>query len=353
VTLAHEPVGDDLAAQQPVRRMLPRCFLLAVFFTAFLPARAHAQASALLTTDEADTLTDGFDNQRETPTPQAPAQPEPPAKPSPVPLFPKHRRGLYLNGLGLKVLDATPQSPPLETDDPGVPERGVYEINLTMHADLSRESKEFDLFLVDANFGLLPKILGHELPTQLKLELPVAGAKDSGQPFTAGIGAARVGLKFNFYNSEQHGIEVSVYPQIEFVPGSRPVEKGLAEPGQTLIFPLLIAKELKYATLVVNGALNKPIHDPDRHTTGTFNFALGVPVTRKFAAMVELHSESRFDAAQDRLVAVNVGLMRSVGGSIVLYTNVGHSLFSDEGVEHTYAGGGVKFLIKPDAKKSR
>ena len=87
--------------------------------------------------------------------------------------------------------------------------------------------------------------------------------------------------------------------------------------------------------------------------TGTFNFAVGVPVTRKFAAMAELHSESRFDAAQDRLVAMNVGLMRSVGSSIVLYANVGHSLFSDEGVEHTYAGGGVKLLIKPDAKKSR
>ena len=146
---------------------------------------------------------------------------------------------------------------------------------------------------------------------------------------------------------------MSVYPQIEFVPGSRAVEKGLAEPGQTLIFPLLVAKELKYATLVVNGAVNKPLHDPDRHTTGTFNFAVGVPVTRRFAAMVELRSESRFDAAQDRLVAVNVGLMRSLGSSIVLYTNVGHSLFSDEGVEHTYAGGGVKLLIKPAAKKSR
>jgi hypothetical protein len=334
-------------------RLLPCCFLLAVFGTAFLPSRALAQDSALLTTDEPDTPTTGFDSQRKTPTPQAPARREPPAKPPPAPLFPKHRRGLYLNGLGLEALDATPQSPPLETDDPGVPEKGVYEINLTMRADLSRDTKEFDLFLVDANYGLLPKILGHELPTQLKLELPVAGAKDSGQPFTAGIGAAKVGLKFNFYNNEPHGIELSVYPQIKFVPGSRPVEKGLAEPGQTLIFPLLVSKEFKYAALVVNGAVNKPLHDSDRHTTGTFNVALGVPVTRKFAAMVELHSESRFDAAQDRLLAVNVGLMRSVGSSIVLYTNVGHSLISDAGVAHTYAGGGVKLLIKPAVKKSR
>ena len=258
-----------------------------------------------------------------------------------------------MNGLGLEVLDATPQSPPLDTDDPGVPEAGVYEINLSTHADFSRNTKEFDLLFVDANYGLLPTILGHELPTQLKFEVPVAGAKDSGHPFTAGLGAAKVGLKFNFYNSEHHSIEVSFYPQIEFVLGSRSVEKGLAEPGQTLNFPLLVSKELKYVTLVVNGAVNTPLHDPDRHTTGTFSVGLGLAVTRKFAAMVELHSEARFDLAHDRLLTANIGLMRAVGHTVVLYTNVGRGLFSDGGLEHTYAGVGVKLLIKPDVKKPR
>jgi hypothetical protein len=42
----------------------------------------------------------------------------------PPPLFPRHRRGMYKNGLGLQMIDATPQSPPLEVDDPGVPEKG-------------------------------------------------------------------------------------------------------------------------------------------------------------------------------------------------------------------------------------
>jgi hypothetical protein len=290
---------------------------------------------------------DGSDRPSDAPSQQAPATPEPPPKVPPPPLFPKHRRGLYLDGLGLEVLDATPQSPPLETDDPGVPEKGVYEINLTTNADASRATKKFDLLFVDANYGLLPKILGHEIPTQLTVEVPISGAKGSSDLFTAGIGAARVGLKFNFYNSERHGIEVSFYPQVEFGLGSRSVENDLAEPGQTLIFPLLVSKELKYVTLVVNGAVNTPLHDPDRHPTGTFGVGVGVPVTRKFAAMVGLHSETRFDLAHDRLLALNLGLMRSLGHVFVLYTNVGRSLFSDDGLEHTYAGAGVKVLIKP------
>jgi hypothetical protein len=306
---------------------------------------------SLLTPAIAYSSDERVDGQSETPTQQAPDKPEPPPKVPPPPLFPKHRRGLYLNGLGLEVIDATPQSPPLETDDPGVPDKGVYEINLTTQGDFSRNTKKSDLLFVDANYGLLPTILGHELPLQLAFEVPMSAAKESGQPFTAGLGTANIGLKLNFYNNDRRGIAMAIYPQVDFVLGSRPVEKGLAEPGQTLIFPLLVSKELKYVTLVVNGAVNKPLHDPERRTTGTFGIGLGLAVTRKFAAMVEFHSESRFDLAHDRLLAVNVGLMRAVGHTVVLYTNVGRSLFSDDGLAHTYAGAGVKVLIKPAVKK--
>jgi hypothetical protein len=284
-------------------------------------------------------------DQNGAPTEQAPAKPEPIPKIPPPPLFPRHRRGLYLNGQGLEVLDATPQSPPLDTDDPGVPEKGEYEVNLTTHADLSRDAKHFDLLFVDANYGLLPKVMGRELPAQLKFEVPVAGATDSDHAFTAGFGAAKVGMKFNFHNSEHHALAMSFYPQLEFVVGLEPVEKGLAEPGQTLIFPLLVSKIFKYMTLVANVALNKPLHDVDRRTTGTFGIGGGFAVTRKFAAMAELHSESQFDLAHDRLMTVNIGLMRAVGHTVVLYTNGGHSLFADDGQEHTYVGVGLKMLI--------
>jgi len=274
------------------------------------------------------------------------AQPNVPAPP----LFPKHRRGLYLDGLGLWVIDAMPQSPPLETDDPGVPERGETEINLTTRGSFAVDTKNFDLLHVDANYGLLPKLFGRELPAQLAFEVPVAAAKENGQPLVVGVGTGQLGLKVNFYNSEHHSIEMAFYPQIEFVMGSHSTEKGLSDPGQTLIFPLLVSKELKYVTLVVNGAVEKPLHDPDRHVIGTAGLALGMAVTRKLAIMAELHSETRFDFAHDRLINANVGVMRAMGHSCVLYANLGHSLSADDGEGHTYVGLGVKVLIKPRAK---
>lgn len=285
----------------------------------------------------------GRQSQEQTKTDTAPKKPPPP-------LFPKHRRGIYRNDQGLEVIDATPQSPPLATDDPSVPANGEYEINLTFNADLSKDTQRVDLLSVDANYGILPKIAGHELPTQVKFEFPVAATRETGNPFTLGVGAAKFGLKFTFYSNEHKGVSVSIYPQVEFVPpGTGGVEKGLAERGQTVIVPLLVSQEFKYLTLVANGAVNTPVHDPERDSTGTFGLGVGRAITRKVAAMIEVRAESAFNLKRDRLVFLNVGLIHGVR-NVIVYTQLGHSLFADDGFGHTYLGVGMKVLIQPKNK---
>src|SRR6266545_1848295 len=193
------------------------------------------------------------------------------AKVPPPPLFPKHRRGIYTNAAGVEVIDATPQSPPLDTDDPAVPDVGQYEINVTTHADLSREASRIDLLTVDANYGLLPTIVGHLLPTQIKFECPLVAAREAGEPFNVGVGAAAFGMKLKFYHDEHRGISAAIYPQVEFAaPGGRGVEKGLSERGQTLLLPLLVAREFREFTFVFNAALEKPAHDPGRQIATEF-----------------------------------------------------------------------------------
>lgn len=274
---------------------------------------------------------------------QAPQKP--PQKPQAPPLFPRHHRGLYKNAEGVEVIDATPQSPPLETDDPGVPDKGEYEINLMTHTDYAKAAQRVDLLTVDANYGIRPAIAGYQLPTQIKFEFPVAAAREAGEPFTVGVGSAKAGLKFNFYRDEHRGVSVSVYPQVAFaVPGSRGVEKGLADTGQTLIVPLLVAREFHTFTFVANGAIEQPIHDPDRQLAVEFGAAFGRAFTRKVAAMIELRSESSRDFRHDRLIVVNGGVIHGVR-NVIMYANLGHSLLSDDGPGHTYAGIGIKVLI--------
>jgi hypothetical protein len=46
---------------------------------------------------------------------------------------------------------------------------------------------------------------------------------------------------------------------------------------------------------------------------------------------------------RDRLVLVNAGIIDGVR-NVVVYPNIGHSVFSDDG-GHFYAGGGFKVVI--------
>ena len=115
-----------------------------------------------------------------------------------------------------------------------------------------------------------------------------------------------------------------------------------------MTLPLLIAREFHAFTFVFNGALEKPLHDPERQTASEFGFGLGRAFTRKVAAMIELRTESSLDFKSDRLVFLNAGLVHGVRG-IILYANVGHSLLADDGLAHTYAGFGMKALL--DTKK--
>ena len=283
--------------------------------------------------------------------PEAPRASAPPKQPPP-PLFPRHRRGIYRDSEGLEVIDATPQSPPLQTDDPSVPDNGEYEINLFTDADLSKGTQSVDLLFVDANYGLLPRIAGHELPTQVKFEIPVTSSREHGEPFTLGMGAATFGLKFNFYNNDRSGLSIAVYPQVEFeAPGTGSVQKGLAERGQTLVLPLLVSKPFHYFTLVANGTVSKPIHDPERESTNTLAVGIGRAFTRKTALMMEVRDESSSDFKDNHLVLLNYGLIYGIR-RIIVYTHAGHSLFSDDGFGHTFLGIGMKFLIHTKEQKT-
>jgi hypothetical protein len=319
-----------------------RVILLSLFL--MVPVCANAQDDSAHPDQPPDTQQRSQSQQPKTKKGKTAKRPAPP-------LFPKHSRGMYRNGLGLQVIDATPQSPPLENDDPGVPDKGQYEINFTNSEDFSSRLHAYDFLLVDANYGTLPRIFGHELPTQIKLEVPLSGASEQGEPLKKGIGASAFGLKFNFYNNEHHGASLAFYPQIEFaVPGSHAAEKNLADTGQTLILPILAAKEFEYMTIVANFAVNRPIHDSSRDTTDTLGLGVGRAVSRKTAAMAEIRSDSTFNFQRDRLFVANFGVMRGLRENVILYGNIGHSLLSDDGSGHIYFGFGVKFLLTPSGK---
>ena len=100
--------------------------------------------------------------------------------------------------------------------------------------------------------------------------------------------------------------------------GGRGVEKGLADNGQALILPLLVAREFHELTFVFNGALEKPIHDPEREMTAEFGAAVGRAFTRKVAAMIELRRVSSTGCPSPSCTSTTSGqgsTARPAGGS--------------------------------------
>jgi hypothetical protein len=321
--------------------------ILRVLFSAFAMA-ILAAVNAYAQTPQQTPRQTPPPEQTPRPTPQTtPQQPEAPAN---IPLFPRYRRGLYKNGLGLWVIDGPPQSPPLFTDDPGVPDKGAYELNFTTRADLTSSLRSYDFFHVDANYGVVAKLRGHDLPMQLKVEGPVSGVKEPGQPIAAGSGDFEAGLKILFYENDNQGVALSVYPQFAFNASSTSVEKGIADPGQTLVLPLLVSKQFHYVTLVFNGGVEVPFNDPDRTTVGTGSAALGFVVRRHLALMGEVRFESPFNGQEKATTLINGGVMQSLGHYAVLYGNIGTTLSSPDDERHVFVGIGVKFMIVPDRK---
>jgi hypothetical protein len=106
--------------------------ILALLLFLLIPAQIKAQDKNAEQEKQQGEQTESQDGQTQPPKTKTGES----VKLPPPPLFTKHSRGMYRNGLGLQVIDATPQSPPLEADDPGVPDKGC-RFNWSMQHHLS------------------------------------------------------------------------------------------------------------------------------------------------------------------------------------------------------------------------
>jgi hypothetical protein len=122
----------------------------------------------------------------------------------------------------------------------------------------------------------------------------------------------------------------------------------LADPGQVLIFPFLIAKQFT-VHVCRQCRRRKTHHVVDEDLTSIFSVGFGRAITRRVAAMIELRDESAFAAGGNRLMFLNVGVMRGIH-NVVLHAKLGHTLASSDDVSHTYVGAGMKLLIQPPQK---
>jgi hypothetical protein len=233
--------------------------------------------------------------------------------------------------------ESSPQSPPLDIDDPGTPGCNKWEINVTVDGDFSHGERHLETPLFDINYGIGDNI-------QLKYEIPSV-QDQSDQTTTSGFGNSKVGIKYLFFESEEDKVGVATYPQYSAM------NLG-PQQGSVVTLPLLFTRKIGQTskgdvTLNVNLGYNIT-NSIDSRDYVSAAVGAGVPLSPKLAIMGEIATEQAVrqsdDGTREQLVKLNVGMMGTLNKNLFLYGSVGSSVISSDDKTHLYALTGFRVL---------
>ncbi len=245
-------------------------------------------------------------------------------------------------------LETSPQSPPLDVDDPATPGCNKWELNFLVDGDITNVDKSWDLPLLDMNFGV-----GDNL--QIKYEVPFVNSQTS-EKSTSGVGASKLGIKALFFENERVELQLATYPQVEFItPYSDAEKRNLADPGTAVTLPVLISKkigETAKGAMMFTGNLGYQLFSRgDSLDRILMSAGVGFPISRYVAFMSELSTEQHLarnsEGSREQLDKLNVGILGSVHKSIMAFGSMGESIYSSDHKNHSYLLVGVRLLGEP------
>jgi hypothetical protein len=120
--------------------------------------------------------------------------------------------------------------PPYYTNDPGTPGNHNWEINLGYMPFLYTDQSITHTPDVDINFGLGDRIQLTFENAWLRVQAP------SGTP-KYGLGQDQLGVKWRFYDNEESGFAISVFPQLSVNNPNSSVARGITPRSASLILP--------------------------------------------------------------------------------------------------------------------
>jgi len=204
--------------------------------------------------------------------------------------------------------------PPLITDDPGTPGDGNWEINIAFTAEKRRTETSYESPLLDINYGLGDKI-------QLKYEVPWLVLDEDGEHTENGPGNSVVGVKWRFFDQDTGGIDMSVYPQIEFNNYHSSIDRGLVDKGMELVLPIQLQKS--WGTITLNPELGYVFREYNEHEW-IYGLAMGYQASSNLELLAEISGIAGQDFEDDEFV-FNIGARRELSETNTLLISAGRS----------------------------
>src|SRR6202451_1598700 len=127
--------------------------------------------------------------------------------------------------------------PPYYTNDPGTPGNHNWEIILGYMPFLYNNQSVTHTPDVDINFGLGDRIQLTFENAWLRVDAPSSAPK-------YGLGQDQLGFKWRFYDNEESGFAISVFPQFSLNNPDSSVDRGITPRGASLILPMEFSKKL-------------------------------------------------------------------------------------------------------------
>jgi hypothetical protein len=209
--------------------------------------------------------------------------------------------------------------PPMITDDPGTPEDGKFEINLSIAFERRPNETAFDAPGIDINYGVGDRI-------QLTLQGGPVLLKRKEHGAIGGLGGTEAAVKWRFVDNQRTGLSISMFPRVIFNLSRSAARRGLAEDGTRFQIPIQIAKAFKNFGLDFEWG---PVASTVGPSEWLYGIVVSVDVGTTTTLMAELHGTSRTNFSDNELTA-NFGVRQKLNDHCLFIGSLGREVRSPE-----------------------
>ena len=190
---------------------------------------------------------------------------------------------------------------------------------------------------VDINFGLGDRI-------QLTYENAWLRVYNLPESPKYGLGQDQLGVKWRFYDNQDSGFAISVFPQVSLNNPNHSVNRGITPRGASLILPLEFSKKLGPIDLNWEAGYNLVHLGSDGWLTGV---VVGHEFTEKLELDAEFYSTGTFHPSTDQ-ETLEGGLRYKIHPPFILLLMTGRSVQAARNGQPYFVGYfGMQFLFPP------
>jgi hypothetical protein len=181
---------------------------------------------------------------------------------------------------------------------------------------------------------------------QLTYENAWLRAADGVNPPKFGLGQDQVGVKWRFYDNDDNGLGISIFPQLSLNNPDHSAERGITPVSDSLLMPIEFTKKLGPVDINWELGYNAAFKGPNGWLAG---FVIGKDITKKLELDAEFYGLGTWDRSINQ-ETFDLGARYKIHPPFILLLMAGRSVAAASNGQPYFVGYfGMQFLfpVKP------